>query len=123
MSTIKELKAELRKKVFEERQLISFEEWLEKSGKITNLFLHSEWYKEADFLHCFISMNERKEVNTQPLLKRMLADGKKVATSITRFEDLQLEHSILKNMDDLEPNKWGVLEPKTIIPADIQKLD
>lgn len=123
MNAVRFLKAELRKKILDERRAIPVDEWLSKSDKICEQFLNWDLYKNADLVHCYVSINERKEVNTLPLLRKMLKDGKKTATSITRFEELQLEHSLIESPDDLVPNKWGIPEPKTIIPVEIKELD
>src|SRR5690554_3949281 len=123
MNAVRFLKAKLRKKILDERRAIPVDEWLSKSDKICEHFLNWDLYKTADLVHCYVSINERKEVNTLPLLRKMLKDGKKTATSITRFEELQLEHSLIESPDDLVPNKWGIPEPKTIIPVEIKELD
>ena len=63
-------------------------------------------------------MNERNEVNTQPLIQELISRGIKVIVPITDFESGTLNHSMLTSFEELESNKWGVLEPKEMDETD-----
>ncbi|MEX0609080.1 MAG: 5-formyltetrahydrofolate cyclo-ligase [Balneolaceae bacterium] len=123
MKSPEQRKRELRKKVLSERQQISEDIWREKSEKICTLFLESEQYQQADFIHCYVSMNNRNEVNTWNLIREMLAGNKKVAVPVTNFSETSLIHSTINSTEELSPNKWGIYEPEEIETVDIQKLD
>jgi len=68
-------------------------------------------------------MNERREVETQELIIEMLSKGKCVVVPVTDFETGSLDHIKLDKFEDLEANKWGVLEPKAGSSVEPQKLD
>lgn len=114
MGTVSQQKALLRKKIIAGRQSLFKEVWERKSSLIKEKILSSKEFKSAKKIHCFISMNERFEVNTHELIKEMLLLNKEVVVPVTDFEKGTLLHSRLFSIKDLKPNKWGVLEPLTL---------
>lgn len=123
MGLIAEQKALLRKEIITKRQLLSKKEWQEKSQQIKKIILSSSEFKNSDTIHCFISMNDRYEVDTHGLIKEILELGKTLVVPITSFSDGTLSHSVLNSFDQLKKNKWGVLEPVTINPININETD
>ena len=111
MSGISDQKKALRTQLLAKRQVLTSHQWRTKSKAIKEFLFESTSYIKAKTIHCFVSMNERKEVNTLPILEKMLVDGKKVIIPVTNFENGELEHSFFLGQDTLSPNKWGVLEP------------
>lgn len=104
-------KESIRKILLSRRSGIPEDEYLAESKKITERVLQLPELRNARTIHCYVSMNERREVNTHPLLKNLLESGSKVAVPVTLIESGTLYHAHLEGFDDLEPNKWGVLEP------------
>ena len=123
MSSVSAQKALLRKEMMDRRQSLSEEEWQEKSQQIIETVLSSDEFKASDTIHCFISMNDRFEVNTHILIKELLAQDKTLIVPITNFTDGTLSHSVLNSFEDLSPNKWGVLEPKDLNPVNVNDID
>ncbi len=123
MESISDQKALLRKALIMQRNALSKEEWESKSQAIGRHILQSKEYKNADVIHCFVSMNERFEVDTHSLINTMLSSGKKVVIPITDFENGVLKHTEIIDFSKLQPNKWGVLEPKEIEPVAIDTID
>ncbi|MEQ9310401.1 MAG: 5-formyltetrahydrofolate cyclo-ligase [Balneolaceae bacterium] len=122
MKTISEQKALLRKKLITKRKSFSKKEWERKSNSIKDHTLNSKEFKKAKVVHCFISINEKSEVDTHSLIKAMISYGKKIIVPVMQ-EDGSLLHSELINLSDLELKKWGVLEPKNIKPVNPGILD
>jgi|AntRauTorcE11897_2_1112592.scaffolds.fasta_scaffold06080_2 5-formyltetrahydrofolate cyclo-ligase len=120
--TRKEKKHELRKKLLERRSSIPEGEYLQKSSQICERLSELEVFKQTQTIHCYVSMNDRREVNTHPLLKQMLASDKKVVLPITQTETGILRHVYLEKFEALNKNKWGVLEPVNGEEAVIEKL-
>ncbi len=117
--SISEQKSALRKELLENRIGISTDVWKEKSDKvIVNLKSLSE-YNNAECIHCYVSMDERREVHTHEFIQNALADGKRVIIPVTQFETNTLLHSEIKSLEELELNKWGVLEPKKSKETDL----
>lgn len=116
-------KNEIRQKLLEIRTDLSPKEYREKSDKIiANLKTQPE-FQEADIIHCYVSMNQRNEVDTHGLLKYLIKSEKRPAVSITNFEDGSLSHQYLRSFDDLRKNKWGVLEPAGGEEARVENFD
>lgn len=108
--SISEQKASLREALLQKRLSVSTKKWEKKSAIIVqNLKAFPPFY-EAKCVHIFVSINERKEVNTHPLLRELLEEGTKVIIPITDFSTGELYHTELTSFDELQPNRWGVLE-------------
>lgn len=116
-------KRDLRTTLIKRRNTLLKKEWKEKSRKIFEHVLNSSEYQESGFIHCFISMNDRFEINTHLLIQKMLDEKKKVIVPVTDFTNNILTHSYLRSFDDLIVNKWGVLEPKEAEPVSISKIE
>lgn len=123
MSDIKTKKSELRKKILKEREQLDSQTWQSKSDLIIEKVHELEEFRKAHFIHVYVSMNERKEVSTDPLVEELLASDKNLVVPVTNFEDGTLIHSLLTDKNDLKQNKWGVKEPEIIKEIDVKKLD
>ncbi|MBO6524508.1 MAG: 5-formyltetrahydrofolate cyclo-ligase [Balneolaceae bacterium] len=123
MASISEQKSLIRKEVTAKRQLLTVDEWASKSRLIKEVILLSPEYENSDTIHCFISMNERFEVDTQSLIKDILDQGKTLVVPITNFKKGILSHSKLSSFEALKPNKWGVLEPQEFKPVNNDEID
>lgn len=105
-------KQKLRKMLLKRRKNITGSEYFQKSKQICNRLLQIPEFKQAAVIHCYISINERKEVNTHPLIKKILKKDKQVIVPLTKMETGTLCNVQLKNFDELKINKWGILEPE-----------
>lgn len=120
MSDIKTKKSELRKKILKEREQLDSQTWQSKSDLIIEKVHELEEFRKAHFIHVYVSMNERKEVSTDPLVEELLASDKNLVVPVTNFEDGTLIHSLLTDINDLKQNKWGVKEPEIIKEIDVK---
>lgn len=102
------------------RTSLSEPEFKNRSRKIIARLQTLPEFTNASTIHCYVSMNDRREVDTHTLIRHMLQTDKEVVVPITQFEDGTLHHVKLDSFDDLRENKWGVLEPedKQRIPLD-----
>lgn len=116
-------KQEIREKLLEVRSNLSIVAYREKSKQIIAHLKEQSEYKKASVVHCYVSMNRRKEVNTHNLLKELVNSNKKTVVSVTNFEDGTLSHRYLESTDDLKENKWGVPEPVKGEVANVSELD
>ena len=113
MRSVSDSKSLLRKELLKIRNSMNETDWLQKSIQIANRLRSLNLFVKASVIHCYISMNQRKEVNTHPLIEELLSGEKKVLVPITDFEKVQLTTVELNSLDELTENKWGVLEPKS----------
>lgn len=123
MNSIQRQKQELRNEVLERRKSYSEGDWRFKSETILAKLLNSDSYKNANTIHTYVSMNERREVWTDPLIKQILEDDKQAAVPVVNFSEGTLSHSLIHSLDELEANQWGVREPDILRPIDISEFD
>lgn len=123
MTSVQEKKRKLRNEVLADRQQLSEQQWVNKSNQIIQLLLDSDVYKKSKVIHTYVSMNKRREVCTDNLLKHLFDDRKRVVVPITNFSDKTLSHSEIDAENELVANKWGVREPKSINPVEISEID
>lgn len=116
-------KEELRQQLLNQRKSISEPEFYGASADIVEELKEQKEYQDAETIHCYVSMNERREVETRVLIKEMIERGKDVVVPVTNFESGTLTHIRLKSFSDLEENKWGVLEPKKGEEVTPEKID
>lgn len=109
---IRQKKEELRQRLLKQRKSISGPEFYGASANIIERLKEQDEFRSADTIHCYVSMNERREVETRELIKELVSKGKHIVVPITNFDNGTLSHVRLSSYDQLETNKWGVLEPK-----------
>ena len=100
---------------------------LEKQWIKTNIAIRehlSAWdvFKNAQTLHSYISMTKHREVDTLQIINESMAQGKRIVVPIMAG-NRQLRHCYLNDLNDLQKNYWGVLEPIIETKADISDLD
>ena len=106
-------KEELRQHLLEQRESILEPEFYGASADIIEALKEQKEYRGAGTIHCYVSMNKRREVETRVLIQEMLIRGRDVIVPVTDFDSGTLRHLRLKSFSDLEENRWGVLEPTT----------
>lgn len=114
--SVSDQKSELRARLLKLRKSINEEDWQIRSETIINELKKIPEFITSDVIHCFVSMNDRKEINTHSLLDDLISSEKKVIVPVTDFEKGELKHSELRSFKDLRENKWGVMEPVEIHP-------
>lgn len=114
--SVSDQKSELRSRLLRLRNSIDIEDWQARSETIINELKKIPEFINSNVIHCFVSMNDRKEINTHSLLNDLISSEKKVIVPVTDFETGVLNHSELRSFEDLKKNKWGVLEPDKIHP-------
>lgn len=116
-------KSELREQLLQRRLQLNREEYIQKSDQIIERLIKQPEFEKAETIHCYVSINSRREVNTRPLIKELLASDKKVVVPITEFDSGRLTNVYLESYDDLQENKWGVLEPEGGENAENSEID
>ena len=112
MSDLHQQKEEMRNRMLEQRTSISQADFYGASAEIIGRLKEQQEYQSAGTIHCYVSMNQRREVETQELIREMLRKSIPVVVPVTNFADGTLNHFRLQSFDDLRENKWGVLEPE-----------
>lgn len=99
-------KKELRKKYTKIRSKIKNKK--EKDEKIRENLKNLEIYKNAKSVFVFISY--RTEVDTLKIIEMIKEDGKKLLVPLVKRKEMIAVE--VEGIEDLEPNKMGILEPK-----------
>ncbi len=121
--SIQKKKEDLRKYYLRIRSHISEEEYKKCSRVIIRRLKDSPDYNQAKYVHCYVSINERREVNTHPLIREMLSGRKQLVVPVTNFNTGTLTHVELNAYNKLINNKWGVPEPESGNEVTAEELD
>ncbi len=95
------------KKLREEVNLEQGEEW---SLKIANKLLQLPIW-DFSYYHLFLSISEKKEVDTQAILHILQGKDKNVVLSKSDFESGELTNYLLTDSTIIKKNSWGIPEP------------
>ena len=111
---MKEEKAALRRRMKDLKEALSEEDRLAWSALIREEILRDKAWQEAPVVFSYLTLG--KEVDTLPLIREALSQGKRVYIPvILRDEEgrSQMEASELLNLEeDLAPGTLGILEPR-----------
>ena len=116
------MKSELRLKYNALRKSLSEETIEIKSLEIANSILELPIW-DYDFYHIFLSIRDKKEIDTEPILHILLGKDKNVVLSKSDLGSREMKHYLLTDTTKIEVNKWGIPEPTAGIevkPGDIE---
>ena len=100
-------KQSLRKKIREQKRAMTPEQIQQASEKLGELFCASELYRNAKTIYGYLPYNQ--EVRTVPMLRRALADGKKVAVPKVYGDEMRFLY--LTDLSRVEIGYCGIPEP------------
>jgi 5-formyltetrahydrofolate cyclo-ligase len=122
--SIVEAKRSLRKEMLAWRGSLSSEQVLEKSGQIAAAVRDLPEYQDAKTILFYVSAKPG-EVDTHALIREALAGGVTALVPVTDFDNNELIVSDLKDMDELAPARFGLLEPRrdAVRPVDPNEAD
>ncbi|HWZ22424.1 MAG TPA: 5-formyltetrahydrofolate cyclo-ligase, partial [Cytophagaceae bacterium] len=108
-------KKELRKLYIEKRNALTVEECHAMSLSIADNFFNHIKFSLSDpmYLHLFLPIKEKKELNTFIILERILADfpNMKIALSKSNFMDYSMQFFEYTEETKLVENSYGIPEP------------
>lgn len=115
-------KKELRIKYKRLRESLTPEEVMEKSLEIANNLLNLEiWGYE--YYHLFLSISEKREVDTEAILHILQGKDKNVVLSKSDFTNGSLNNYLLTDSTVIKVNAWGIPEPMDGIGIPASKID
>ena len=120
------MKKEIREAILQEKIKFSKTVAKEKSLAIFNILKEKDFYKNADNIMVYITLENENEVSTEPIIDDLMNRGKRVFVPLTVHKTKELIVSELKDLDnDLEVGNFGVMEPKkeTTRPVEPSVLD
>ncbi len=115
------LKRELRAKYTKLRAQIPSDILQKKSLKISNQLLQLPVW-EFDYFHIFLTIPEKKEVDTSYIIPVLQGRDKHLVVPKV-VDSVDLEHFLLTDSTPLKPNKWNIPEPTDGICIPENKID
>jgi len=108
------VKAQLRQELRAAERALSAAERADADRKIMALLLAMPEYRAARSVFCFVSMP--REIQTAPLLRDALAQGKTLCVPRC-LPERQMSLSVIRSLDELRPGYCGIPEPPEDAPA------
>lgn len=115
-------KIQIRKDYKIKRDLLSNSEIVKISSIIYNQLLLNINF-ENKFVHTFFSIESLNEINMDNINNYLLSINCRVATSITQFNPLSLNHSLITSSTDFILDNYKIPIPTKIVPIQINELD
>ena len=122
-------KDEIRARARAYRRALSETEYRNRSQRIRSLLGTLDSFSSASVLHAYWPLVDRREIDLRPLLRTHVEEGGQLVLPImsrSAEDEPMLEHRLVEQPSDLEalePNEWGVLEPTTGRPSDPDEAD
>ena len=115
-------KKQLRIRYKKFREELSPEDVEEGSMKIANNLIGLPIWGHS-YYHIFLSISEKREVDTQAILHILLGKDKNVVLSKADFKSGTLSHFLLTDSTVIKVNDWGIPEPVEGIEIPAEKID
>lgn len=115
-------KTALRKKYSSLRNELSADAIDDKSMAITNKLLRLPIW-DGVYYHLFLSIVEKKEIDTSFLLSVLQGKDKEVVIGKSNFEDASMTHFLLTENTRIKKNKWNIPEPLDGLEVPENKID
>lgn len=115
-------KSELRKKHHTLRQALSEAEIDNLSIAIANQALQLPIWDKT-YYHIFLSISERKEVNTEFLLHILQGKDKSICIPKADFKTYQMQHILLQENTPIKISAYGIPEPVDGIAIPPEQFD
>ncbi len=116
------MKNKLRRKYEALREDLTLEQIEESSLEIANRLLQLPIW-DLDYYHLFLSIAEKKEVDTEFILHILQGKDKNIVVSKSDFKTRQLHNYLLTDSTVIRKNKWGIPEPVGGIEIPSEKID
>lgn len=116
------MKNKLRLKYKALRSELSSEEIEEKSLEIANNLLKLPIW-EFEYYHLFLSITQKKEVDTQFILHILQGKDKNVVLGKADFTSGEMQHFLLTDTTVIKVNEWNIPEPTSGIPIPQNMLE
>lgn len=115
-------KAALRTKYKASRQLLTAEEIEDKSLAIANRMLQLDIW-EKTYFHLFLTIEEKKEVETEFILQILAGKDKEILVSKCDFESCGMTNYLLTDNTKFQKNQYNIYEPVDGIEVPNSKVE
>lgn len=115
-------KKDLRSKYKALRQQLSTEEIEDKSLAIANRLLSLDVWEKIYF-HLFLTIEEKKEVDTEFVLQILAGKDKEIVVSKSDFETREMTNYLLTDNTKFRKNEYNIFEPVDGLEVPVSKID
>jgi len=115
-------KADVRSKYKELRKQLSLDDVEKLSMDIANQLLALPIWNFS-YYHVFLSMADKKEINTDYILHVLQGKDKNIVVSKSHMQDGSMSHFLLTDSTQIRKNSYGIPEPVDGIEVSEKKLD
>lgn len=115
-------KNQLRIKYKKLREELTAEEIEEKSLEIANRSLELPIW-DFSFYHLFLSITEKREINTEAILHILQGKDKNVVISKSDLKNYRMTNYLLTDSAVLKTNEWGIPEPVSGIEVQPRQIE
>lgn len=116
------MKSSLRNKYRTLREALTSEDIETQSLEIANNLLKLPIW-EYEFYHLFLTISEKKEIHTDPLLHILQGKDKNIVLSKSDFKTREMQNFLLTDTTRIKKNKWDIPEPVDGIEVSASKID
>ena len=120
VNIIKNNKKILRKKIKLQKSKISIAELKKKSLLLNERIINSEEFKTAKSIFCYISFED--EIDTFKILEFCLKNNKILSVPVIKTDKIMIP-AVINSLNNLERNKFGILEPRKYKIIDKNDID
>ena len=115
-------KKEIRIKYLALRHQLSENDIEERSLAIANRLLQLPIWEQTYF-HVFLSIMEKKEIDTEFILHLLAGKDKEIVVSKSDFESLNMSHFLLTDSTKFQKNQYGIPEPVAGLDVPVSKIN
>ena len=116
------MKNKLRKKYILKRDELPSDKIEEFSLEIANKLLQLPIW-DLEYYHLFLSITEKKEIDTEFILHILQGKDKNVILSKSDFKTRKLNNFLLTDSTVIRKNEWNIPEPVDGIEISSEKID
>ncbi|MFO8147450.1 MAG: 5-formyltetrahydrofolate cyclo-ligase [Gillisia sp.] len=116
------MKNSLRSKYRTLREALTSEYIEAQSLEIANNLLKLPIW-EYEFYHLFLTISEKKEIHTEPLLHILQGKDKNIVLSKSDFKTREMQNFLLTDTTLIKKNIWDIPEPVDGIEVPASKID
>ncbi|MFO7718933.1 MAG: 5-formyltetrahydrofolate cyclo-ligase [Gillisia sp.] len=116
------MKSSLRSKYRTLREALTSEDIEAQSLEIANNLLKLPIW-EYEFYHLFLTISEKKEIHTEPLLHILQGKDKNIILSKSDFKTREMQNFLLTDTTLIRKNEWNIPEPVDGIEVPASKID
>lgn len=109
------LKKQIRKSIIKERNDLDIDLKNTYDEKIKSNLMNNDIFKKSQ--NIFIYVGFGSEINTSKYIEEFLSINKNILIPRTEIETKKMDAVKIENLNDLEKDKYGILEPKKSMPV------